>query len=199
MDANELLYVIHFLQSDENHCIDRRTLHENYEWLEYFWRSKYKNGDSSVNDFIDDRGKFFWNLDLIKVLAHEFASIECVGSNKSSNYTQSEEIARATMYLRYCCNLFDDDIPSCDSIECRQYKKNKGLCTKQSALKWKNNYDEIFAFKALIYIVRQIRNNLFHGHKMTIEPIQFERNKRLVSLAAQVTGILLEKLAVSDY
>jgi hypothetical protein len=131
-------------------------------------------------------------------LAKEFASIECVGSNKDSIYGQTNEIARATMYLRYYCNLFENEIPTCDSINCRQHKIDKGFCTKENGLLWEKYYDPVSAFKALIYIIRQVRNNLFHGHKLSLEPDQFERNKILVRLSSQVTDILLEYLIDSE-
>jgi hypothetical protein len=41
MDARELSHFIRFIKSDEEHHNERKILHENYEWLEHFWRYKY--------------------------------------------------------------------------------------------------------------------------------------------------------------
>jgi hypothetical protein len=197
MDAYLLTDVINAIRRDDDHHSCRRVLHENYEWLEHFWRYKYNHGDLSIDDFIRDKGTFFWAMNEIKELAKEFASIECVGSNKEPEYAQSEEIARATMYLRYHCSLFDDKTPTCEGIMCRQHKIDKGTCSPENGLLWKGRYNPISAFKALVYIVRQIRNNLFHGHKLSLDPVQYERNKILVSLASRVTEILLANLVAS--
>ena len=194
MSARELIYVIQTLKQDGEHYGARRTIHENYEWLEGFWRHKYNKSANPIDDFVKDKGKFYWGLEEIRDLAKAFASIECVGSNKEFDYTQTTEVARATMYLRYSCNLFSDEPPNCSLIKCRKHKTVKGLCLKGNANLWKKDFDVIFAFKALLYIVRQVRNNLFHGHKLTIEPIQLERDKILVHLSAQVTEILLNRL-----
>ncbi len=198
MNAQDLMYVIDRIQSDKEHHRDRRNFHENYEWLEHFWRYKYKKGDNSIDDFITQKGQFYWNIKSIRVLAKEFASIECVGSNKDPDYAQTLMIAQATMYLRYICNLYDKDTPTCDTISCREHKIRKGHCTKSNALLWKKDFDPVFAFRALMFIVRQVRNNLFHGHKISVEPDLFKRNKVLVELSAQVTEVLLTNLFESE-
>lgn len=197
MDAYLLTDVINIIKHDTDHHTCRRVLHENYEWLEHFWLYKYNREDASIESFIREKGTFFWAMDDIKELARAFASIECVGSNKDPLYAQTVEIARATMYLRYHCNLFVNDTPTCTTIECRQHKIDKGTCSQANGLRWNRSYEPILAFKALVYIVRQIRNNLFHGHKLSLDPVQYERNKILVSLASRVTEILLENLVAS--
>ena len=54
-------------------------------------------------------------------------------------------------------------------------------------------------FHALMTIVRQVRNNLFHGNKMEYAPIeQYERNKFLVRIAYEVTQILLDNLVTAE-
>ena len=195
MNAYLLIGIIDKIRSDKEHQTDRRVLHETYEWLENFWRYKYLNGDNSIDDFINEKGKFFWQKTEIKNFAIQLASIECVGSNKKPDYTQSTTIANATMYLRFYCNLFDGDLPNCNSISCRHHKINTGRCTIAAGEQWKNIVnDEHCAFKALMYIIRQVRNNLFHGHKMTLEYDQFYRDKILISLSAQTTTYLLENL-----
>ncbi len=198
MNAQELTNVIQYIKNDSNHHSDRRMLNENYEWLEHFWRYNYGQNDNSINNFITAKGEYYWESEAIRNLAKEFAAIECVGSNQRPDYIQNQEIARATMYLRYSCNLFAKDVPDCISIECRNHKINTGFCNEENALLWNGNFDQIFAFKALMYIIRQVRNNLFHGHKLSVEPIQFNRNKILVKLSSRVTEVLLENLIDSE-
>jgi len=190
--------IITKIRSDNDHLTDRRILHENYEWLEHFWRKKYNNGDNSIDNFIDEKASFFWQIENIKNFARQFASIECVGSNKKDDYTQTEPVAQATMYLRFHCDLFNGNVQHCDSIQCRHHKISVGLCTAENGRKWNNDdNNNKYAFKALMYIVRQIRNNLFHGHKMTLDQDQFNRDKVLVSLAAQTTLFLIDNLVSS--
>jgi len=43
-------------------------------------------------------------------------------------------------------------------------------------------------------IIRQIRNNLFHGNKLQIENKQYNRNKKLVQVAASITNVILDNL-----
>ena len=57
-----------------------------------------------------------------------------------------------------------------------------------------NASGEHAAFKALMYIVRQIRNNLFHGNKLEIKEDQYQRNKKLVQTAASITKVILDNL-----
>ncbi len=199
MNAYLLTAIIHKIRSDKEHQTDRRLLHETYEWLENFWRNKYRKGNNSIDDFINEKAHFFWQKPEIKYLAIQFASIECVGSNEKPEYTQSSTIANATMYLRFYCNLFNGELHNCNSILCRHHKINTGRCTIVAGGQWSSIInDECFAFKALMYIIRQVRNNLFHGHKMTLEPEQFYRDKILISLSAQTTTYLLENLIGSE-
>jgi hypothetical protein len=198
MNAHELLHTIMQIRSDEDHLQQRRILSENYEWLEHFWRYNYGHNDDSIYRFITDKGDFYWSLDIIKEYAKRFVEIECVGSNKRQDYSQNREIARATMYLRYSCNLFGENQPDCISIGCRGHKIGTGFCNRQAAHEWKGDFNPIFAFKALIYIIRQVRNNLFHGHKLSLEQPQYSRNVELVRLASHATEILVEFLVESE-
>lgn len=199
MNAVELIRTIKQIRSDEAHLQQRRLLAENYEWLEHFWRYKYGQNDNSINRFINEKGLFYWNFLSIKELAKGFAEIECVGSNKRENYSQNQEIASATMYLRYSCKLFTfENQPECNSINCRHHKISTGLCIRQAAQSWQKDFNPIFAFKALIYIVRQVRNNLFHGHKLSFEPEQYNRNRILVQLASETTEVVVNNLVESE-
>ena len=54
-------------------------------------------------------------------------------------------------------------------------------------------------FRATMLIVKQIRNNLFHGKKMEWAVVnQYERNKRLVGLAGAITHLVLENLVAGE-
>lgn len=198
MDANLLTDVIRNIRADNEHLNDRRIFHENYEWLEGYWKDNFNRHNGSIIDFISHRGVYFWNLIEVRNIGKEMASIECVGSSRNPDLLQTQEIANATMYLRYYCHLFEDGIPSCEEIRCRQHKRNHGLCLQRNGLLWHNTYNEIYAFKAVMFIVRQVRNNLFHGQKLTIEPVQFSRNRVLVKLCANLTNILLLNLLDSE-
>lgn len=198
MDANLLSDVIRNIRADNEHLNDRRIFHENYEWLEGYWKDNFNGHNGSINDFISHRGVYFWNLLEVRNIAKGIASIECVGSNRHPDLLQNQEIANATMYLRYYCNLFEENIPSCEEIRCREHKRSHGLCLQRNGLLWHNTYNEVFAFKAVMFIVRQVRNNLFHGQKLTIEPVQFARNRVLVKLCASLTNTLLLNLLDSE-
>jgi len=197
MDAYILNDIIQKIKKDKQYNLDRQLFHENYEWLEAFWRAKYGNGDKSFDDFIINKGHFFWNLGEIKDLAREFSSIECVGSSKKPDIVQNIEVAKATQYLRYYSNLYSTNIPNCLTANCRSLKKATGLCIQSNGRKWTKIDTPYSSFDALMTIVRQVRNNLFHGEKMTLDSIQFQRDKILVSISSRITQILLDNLIKS--
>ena len=197
MDSAELYYVIKTIKSVPIHHKERSIFHENFEWLEHYWRSKCDNSQDYYDRFIMNAGYFYWHIHQIRDLAKQFASIECVGSSTNPRHVQTGAIAQATMYLRYCCGLFDEEIPTCIQIGCRKHKIDAGLCNIDTGRKWKADFDPVFAFKALMYIIRQVRNNLFHGDKLSLEPEQFERDKKLVALSCETTAVILAQLV--DY
>ena len=199
MDAHLLSDVIRNIKADEEHHNERRIFHENYEWLEHYWKENYRNKNGTIDDFILNKGDYYWNLPDIQSIAISVASLECVGSNRNPDSTQTKVIANATMYLRYYCNLFNDKYPTCDTVNCRQHKKDIGRCIMEDGLLWSANFSSRLAFKAVIYIVRQVRNNLFHGQKLSLEPFQFERNKVLIHHCAGFTDIFLSRLIESEY
>lgn len=50
-------------------------------------------------------------------------------------------------------------------------------------------------FRAMMLLVRQIRNNLFHGKKMELTDREnYERNKTLIRIAARITTLILDNL-----
>lgn len=190
MNANRINEFRRKIAQDKKYHELRRDFHENYEWLEAYWCDKF----GSLDRFCKEYGSYFWSLTQIRDLAKKFAFDECVGSSKNPSYEQKQKIAKATMYLRYKVGFTNSEgkIPNCSTIECRQHKSSKGWCNKAYANQWTGG--DHAAFKALMYIVRQIRNNLFHGNKLEIEEYQYNRNKKLVQVAASITKVILDNL-----
>ncbi len=197
MDAFTLIRVFNSLKSDKSYLADRSTLHHNYEALEGFWRHHFFDKSDPFDQFIKEFGPTLWQLNKIKALATQFTSIECVGSSNTGDFYQTEEIAKATMYLRYHSKLFKKSFPTCESIECRNHKMDSGLCTIAKGRQWTRKDYPYSSFKALMYILRQVRNNLFHGSKFSMEQQQYKRDKKLVALSSKATTLILENLSRS--
>lgn len=199
MNALLLNDIINNIKSDSEYLTSRRTLHENYEWLEAYWRGRFINSRNPFEDFISEKGQFYWRLVNIKALAIKLATIECVGSSNNEDYAKTIPIARATSYLRNHSNIFKDEIITCDMIDCRIHKVCNNLCSVENGLLWSNVRNcPIASFKALMYIFRQVRNNLFHGHKLSLDQPQSDRDKDLVSIAASLSQELLNNLVDSE-
>ena len=49
-------------------------------------------------------------------------------------------------------------------------------------------------FNALLTIIKQIRDNLFHGRKIELAPEQYNRNKELIGLSVELTTVILDNL-----
>jgi hypothetical protein len=148
----------HLYQLDPDNLENRRRFHENYEWLEGYWRDRW--GTSGFNKFHEKLGEYYWSLDGFRDLAHELAKMGPIGDSTKPNYEPNQSVIEATQKL-----LADN----------------------------KDGDKELF--KATMILVRQIRNNLFHGKKMEIsDPEAYERNKKLVCLARKITDILLDDL-----
>ena len=178
------------IRRDYDYYSARRDFHEHYEWLEAYWWCKF----GSMDEFCKKYGSYFWSLAKIRNLAKNFAFSECVGNSNDAHYEQTQEIAKATMFLRYKAGLTapEEENPNCAIIGCRNWKSRKGWCNEIYANQWTRG--EHAAFKALMYIVRQIRNNLFHGNKLELVEVQYMRNKELVQTAASVTKVVLNNL-----
>lgn len=54
------------------------------------------------------------------------------------------------------------------------------------------------SFIALFSIIKQIRDNLFHGQKIDLDPIQYARNIELVQIGAELTDVLLINLVAAE-
>ncbi len=172
----------------------RREFHENYEWIEAYIRGNSMTFDAFCNKY----GSFFWSLSRIQELATSFAFDECVGNSDTADYEQTQHIAKATMYLRYKAGLAISNgrIPDCSSIGCRGFKSSMGWCNEDYANRWTKG--DHAAFMALMYIVRQIRNNLFHGNKFELLNPQYERNKKLIKTATEITKEILDNLVNAE-
>jgi len=196
MDANDIMDFREKIRNDKSYHELRRDFHENYEWLEAYWRGIYgrQGRVGSLDDFCKKYGAYFWSFKKIRDLAKIFAFDECVGKSENPSYEQTQEIAKATMYLRYKVGFTNSEgkIPDCSTIGCIQHKSRKGWCNVSFANLWTS--DNHAAFKALMYIVRQIRNNLFHGNKIELFDKPYERNKKLVQTAASITKVILDNL-----
>ncbi len=146
------------LADDQENWEARRSLHENYEWLEGYWRSQF--GENFFEQVWSMHGEYYWqNIPRIQDIANEFANRDPVGNNQDANYQPSGEVNAATNLLQVL------------------------------------NKTPQFHFRALMIIVRQIRNNMFHGKKMEIvDEIQYQRNKDLITFAAEITGLILDNL-----
>lgn len=58
-----------------------------------------------------------------------------------------------------------------------------------------NEGSNVHQFRAMMILVRQIRNNLFHGKKMELnERDIYQRNKELVRLGSEITTVILDHL-----
>jgi len=159
MDINEIRAFRVRLASDPETWEARRSLHENYEWLEGYWRSQF--GENFFEKVWQVHGEYYWqNFPRLKEIAAEFAKRKPVGNSQNIDYAPSGEVIAATDALKVL-----DKTPQ-------------------------------LHFRALMIIVRQIRNNMFHGRKMDIvDDTQYQRNKELIRYAAEITGLILDNLS----
>lgn len=178
MTANDIHNFRQRLSEDPDNLLNRRTLHEHYEWLESYWNDNYK-GKNQIDKFASDYGAFFWNLEETKAIARKFSFYPPVGSSKR-NFNPTETVKRATFFIKYNTGLFGDKFPDIDNEKVIGDKWNKS------------------PFVALLTIVKQIRDNLFHGRKMELADDQYNRNKELVAMATEVTSIILDNLQAAE-
>lgn len=167
------------LQKDQDNLSVRRKLHENYEWLESFWREKY-NGENLIDQFSREFNDFYWELEDVREIARRFSSYPPVGNSKM-NFDPSESLKRATYYLRFHCELHEEGFPELEDDE-----KSTGANWTKSKL------------NALLTMTKQVRDNLFHGQKMQLAEDLYRRNKELVSMAAKVSDLILDNLEEAE-
>lgn len=193
MEGQLIIEAFEIIKSDKKYYHNRTILHHNYEAIEGFWRKRYPNKDG-FDALIKEFGGDIWMDIRIQKIATQFASFECVGSSNNWLLEQTEEIAKATAYLRYHASLFKRNNLTCQKINCRKHKIEKEICSLENGRKWIKRDNEYSAFKALFYILRQVRNNLFHGSKFSLEAVQMSREKKLVELSAKLTETIIDIL-----
>lgn len=174
MKAFEIRMFREKLSHDKINLENRRTLHEHYEWLESYWQNKYK-GNNHIDKFVEEFGEHYWEIPAIKEIARKFSFYPPVGSSKR-DFEPTESILRATFWLRYFSDLHEEEFPDLDK-------------EKETGEKWTKS-----SFNALLTILKQIRDNLFHGRKMELAPEQYNRNKELIALSVELTTLILDNL-----
>ena len=157
----------------------RRRFHENYEWLESYWKRKF-GGNNGDQLFCNNHGGFYWQINEIKNIAKVLTKIRPVGAS-NNNFQPTLNILRATYFLKYKSELFEDG--EVEDI--------------QEEILHSDNWNAT-NFKALFSIVKQIRDNLFHGRKIDLGELQYERNRSLVQIGADLTDILLINLIEAE-
>lgn len=160
----------------------------NYSLLEAYWTDTEELKD--IDNFCKSHSHYYWSKPEIKEYAGVYADIECVGSSRIDRYGSipSDEIIQVTMFLRNKLNINCKDMANSD---------------RELGNQWKNRRDhkgneEYASFKALMYIIRQIRNNLFHGNKFDLEKDQHIRNKKLIKTAKKATKLILKELSNAE-
>lgn len=180
MIAEEIHYFIERLNQDPENKDVRRRFHENYEWLESYWKVKF-NSNNGDQLFCNYHGEFYWSIDEVKSLARNFCQIRPVGSS-NNNFQTTTHISRATYFLKYKSELFNNGEEHDATEEGISYADN-----------WNST-----SFHAIFSIIKQIRDNLFHGRKIDLDEEQYERNKILVGMGADFTDILLLNLREAE-
>lgn len=173
MDANHLNLFREKLKLDSENATLRRQFHEQYEWIEAYWDERYKK--NQLDRFSEEFGDFYWNLIELREIAHLFAMYPPVGSS-TLGFEPSLTIKRATYHLLYFSNVLEEEFPEIGD-------------QKKLGAEWKKN-----SFSAVLTIIKQIRDNLFHGKKMEIAELQYERNKELVGFGVNFTTLILDNL-----
>jgi len=159
------------LNDDPENHLARSVFHENYEWIEGFLKIYKKN---EISKFCSEFGDYYWHLDEIRALARELSFFPPVGSS-TLNFEPTPTIKSATYFLKYSSGL---DIP---------FPQEDHELILSS--RWRGN-----SFYAIFSIIKQIRDNLFHGAKMDLEQDQYDRNRILVGIGSKFTSIILDKL-----
>ncbi|MFY0675609.1 MAG: hypothetical protein JXQ87_19625 [Bacteroidia bacterium] len=174
MNASEIRLFRDKLAQDNENLQIRRTLHEHYEWIEAYWQNRYK-GNNHIDQFDNEFGQFFWDKEETKSIARKFSFYPPVGSSKN-NFEPTVSIQRATFYLRYHSGLIEEGFPDPSN-------------ENEIGQSWTKS-----SFAALLTIVKQIRDNLFHGRKMELSEPQYTRNKELIGMSIEATTIVLDNL-----
>ncbi len=178
MKAYEISLFREKLADDQDNLNARRSLHEQYEWIEAYWQHRY-NGNNPLSKFSKEFESYYWGLSDFRELTREFSSFSPVGSSKR-NFDPTESVKQATLYLRHHAKLFEVKFPDIDN-------------EKEVRKMWKKS-----SFEAILTIVKQVRDNLFHGRKMDLEENKYQRNKELVTMSSNITRLILDKLVEAE-
>ena len=166
------------IAKDRENLLARRSFHEQYEWLEAFWQHRY-GGKNHVSRFAQEFESFFWAIPDFRALTGELSAYTPVGSS-NNNFDPTKSVRRATFFLRHHCGLYEYDFPD-DGGE------------SELGLEWKKS-----PFEAILTIMKQVRDNLFHGRKMDLEDDKYRRNKELVTMSSNITKAILDKLTEAE-
>ncbi|MEQ8360100.1 MAG: hypothetical protein RH860_11480 [Cytophagales bacterium] len=150
MESYEIATFREKLSNDKDNLNVRRSFHEQYEWLEAYWQNRY--GNNYISKFSDELGYHYWNLDEFKDMAREFSGYTPVGSS-NRNFDPTESVKQATFHLRHHAQLFETEMPPFD------YENEVEIGSK-----WRKH-----SFEAVLTLVKQVRDNLFHGRKMDLQ------------------------------
>lgn len=167
------------LQKDAINRNFRNRFHENCEWLESYWNQKFR-GNNGDQQFCNSYDNYYWKLEEVKKTAKKFAILRPVGGS-NNQFNPTENIKRATYFLKYNADLFINE-----EIDFVREEKN-------TADNWNRT-----SFVAVFEIVRQLRNNMFHGRKINLESEQYDRNKELIVFATEFTDVLLDNLVEAE-
>ncbi|MBK7443113.1 MAG: hypothetical protein IPI65_16845 [Bacteroidetes bacterium] len=113
--------------------------------MEAYFSEKFDK--NPFEKFCDTYSAFYWEFDVLREIARQFSSLNAVG-NSIKNNIPSQNIIQATYFLKYKCNLY------------KNIEVDPVAAEIEETDKWNKS-----PFEALLVIIRQIRNNLFHGKK----------------------------------
>jgi len=178
MNANEIDSFRDRLSNDQDNLNVRRSFHEQYEWLEAFWQHRYGKSNH-ISRFAQEFESFYWVIPEIKALTAEFSAYTPVGSS-SRNFDPTNSVRQATFFLRHHCGLFEYDFPD-----------------EGGEAELGSEWDKS-PFVAILTIVKQVRNNLFHGRKMDMQEDRYQRNKELVTMSSNITRLILDRLSDAE-
>ncbi|GHC65042.1 hypothetical protein [Ulvibacter litoralis] len=178
MKSTEIRLFREKLALDEDNRQIRLSLHEHYEWLEAYWHDRY-NAKNQIAKFSNEFGVFYWNIEGIKEIARKIAFYPPVG-NSNNDFEPTITVLRATYFLRFLSELFEEQFPGTDE-------------EIEIADNWNKS-----SFEALLTIGKQIRDNLFHGRKIELNEPQYTRNKELIKMASDIMSLVLDNLEQAE-
>jgi hypothetical protein len=171
MTADQVQRFREYLANHSDYREARHDFHEAYELLEGYWRGRFAR--RGYETFCDTFGEYYWSLREIWHLARELASEGPIGNSRDARFRPKDEVVDATMFLLHQAGVVPNDTrQDCEEAVC--------------------------SFKALMIMVTQVRNNLFHGRKLELDDYQLHRNICLVTIARNITVTLLDHLQEAE-